>query len=490
MNYNVNYNIEALVFFLKIDQYLSKKAFKQKQNGHFAESLQTLTRIKHHSYFDLRIKYLCEEQLGLIDSAILTIQKMISLHSHIQIEDKESFLRIISKVFHSVKEIQQDKNFKKMITGFKIKKLIKGDNLEENFNLISKLELEQVVQHKKDLKFVGDSTIQSNTTEIQGGVRSLLNFKNVEIYSESHWITSGNLAFHEYGSDEENGVYVACEQDKPCVSVLASGEVLLDLKNFKIEIYEVGIWLGGWGASEYGHFIQSLAPKISMLDDLPIPHEVPLILDSNLPRNLKILSSQLTKRKIIYLEPNQQILVNSLFYITDGNFSPVHLRDRRMESDACPVNSRDLQRLRKKLQQPGIEPTKLIYLTRRSSSWRRVVNENEVERLLEEFNFEVVDLVNLSLIQIKEIFASAKIILSPLSSGLLNIFYSPEKTYVGVIVGQVFNEKYLAGAFAQLGNDIEFIQAKHLNQHRHSDVIVSLGSLRKAVDLILTKEKV
>jgi capsular polysaccharide biosynthesis protein len=119
-----------------------------------------------------------------------------------------------------------------------------------------------------------------------------------------------------------------------------------------------------------------------------------------------------------------------------------------------------------------------------------VVNENEVERLLEEFNFEVVDLVNLSLIQIKEIFASAKIILSPLSSGLLNIFYSPEKTYVGVIVGQVFNEKYLAGAFAQLGNDIEFIQAKHLNQHRHSDVIVSLGSLRKAVDLILTKEKV
>lgn len=85
----------------------------------------------------------------------------------------------------------------------------------------------------------------------------------------------------------------------------------------------------------------------------------------------------------------------------------------------------------------GIEKTKATHerkrllISRQNAKWRRLLNENDLFRALEPFNFELVNLENISIAKQIEIASQAEIIISPIGAGgNLCIFASTNTIFV------------------------------------------------------------
>ncbi|AUC60792.1 TPR repeat domain protein [Cyanobacterium sp. HL-69] len=75
-------------------------------------------------------------------------------------------------------------------------------------------------------------------------------------------------------------------------------------------------------------------------------------------------------------------------------------------------------------------PHKKIYISRAKSSNRRLINELEIITILQQYNFEIVNLELLSVRQQAELLNQAKIVISPHGSGLSNLVFCQPNTKV------------------------------------------------------------
>lgn len=91
-----------------------------------------------------------------------------------------------------------------------------------------------------------------------------------------------------------------------------------------------------------------------------------------------------------------------------------------------------------------------IYISRRAARYRRVLNEDEVIRLLLAKNFQIVELETLSVMQQASLVASCRVIVSPHGGGLSNlVFCSP-----GTKVIEIFSPELVAGYYWKLSNQL------------------------------------
>ncbi|TKX52297.1 glycosyltransferase family 61 protein, partial [Halorubrum sp. SS7] len=82
-----------------------------------------------------------------------------------------------------------------------------------------------------------------------------------------------------------------------------------------------------------------------------------------------------------------------------------------------------------------------VYISRDDADERRVVNETQVVRLLEDYGFSRVILSNLSLAEQIVLFYQADVVIGPHGAGLLNAVYS-EDVQVIEIFGDYRNACY------------------------------------------------
>lgn len=76
------------------------------------------------------------------------------------------------------------------------------------------------------------------------------------------------------------------------------------------------------------------------------------------------------------------------------------------------------------------KPNKLIYISRKKSGVRRLINENEIINLLEKEGFMVVNLESMSVEEQALLLSQAKVVISPHGSGLTNLVFCREDTKV------------------------------------------------------------
>ncbi|WP_324282142.1 glycosyltransferase 61 family protein [Cyanobacterium aponinum UTEX 3221] len=76
------------------------------------------------------------------------------------------------------------------------------------------------------------------------------------------------------------------------------------------------------------------------------------------------------------------------------------------------------------------KPHKKLYITRNNAHSRRLINEQELIKLLKKKEFEIVDLESFSVKQQAELLSQAKIIISPHGSGLSNLVFCQPNTKV------------------------------------------------------------
>jgi len=86
--------------------------------------------------------------------------------------------------------------------------------------------------------------------------------------------------------------------------------------------------------------------------------------------------------------------------------------------------------LRKALKTNALEANKKVYITRKSASSRRILNESELTKRLESLNFDIVDTSSLTIREQISLFSETNIIVSPHGAGLANIVFMSEGSYL------------------------------------------------------------
>jgi capsular polysaccharide biosynthesis protein len=122
----------------------------------------------------------------------------------------------------------------------------------------------------------------------------------------------------------------------------------------------------------------------------------------------------------------------------------------RRERFVCSRSAIELFRMRM-FRQLGVEGgrgDRKIYISRRSATHRRIVNEDEVRALAGRHGFEVVELEDLPVTEQIRMFASARTILAPHGAGLTNIIYSERPRVLELLPA----DTWMLGFFVSLTN--------------------------------------
>jgi capsular polysaccharide biosynthesis protein len=96
------------------------------------------------------------------------------------------------------------------------------------------------------------------------------------------------------------------------------------------------------------------------------------------------------------------------------------------------------------------QPSRRIYISRKDSKARVLLNEPEVESLMHDFGLEVITLTGLSATEMARIFADAQLIVSPHGAGLANLVFHRTPR----IVVEIMPETYVNNCFRAISEGV------------------------------------
>jgi hypothetical protein len=141
------------------------------------------------------------------------------------------------------------------------------------------------------------------------------------------------------------------------------------------------------------------------------------------------------------------------------------------------------------------ERTELIYISRALTSWRRVVNEDEVMRLLESYGFETYLTERLSIAEQVALFARAKAVVSVTSASLANVMFSQEGTHVleistvehDAVLGDYYCEATW-GTCEDMGHHYSYFHGEAVDRpdNIRQDIFIPLDKLELSIQNLLS----
>ncbi|NEQ76619.1 MAG: tetratricopeptide repeat protein [Okeania sp. SIO2C9] len=130
-----------------------------------------------------------------------------------------------------------------------------------------------------------------------------------------------------------------------------------------------------------------------------------------------------------------------------------------------------------------------IYISRNKAKYRRVINEEKVIDLLNQYDFISIELETLSVVEQVALFANAKVIVSPHGSGLTNImFCTPETTVIELVSPNYIKHYYWAIAqklglkyYYLVGEEFTYYPIRQIMYPNSltEDIIINLSKLEK-----------
>ncbi|NJK64484.1 MAG: glycosyltransferase family 61 protein [Synechococcaceae cyanobacterium SM2_3_1] len=126
-----------------------------------------------------------------------------------------------------------------------------------------------------------------------------------------------------------------------------------------------------------------------------------------------------------------------------------------------------------------------IYISRRDSSRRRLLNEDEVIELLAEFGFRSYLLESMSVLQQASLLSSAQVVISPHGAGLTNIIFCNP----GSKIVEIFSPQYVKNFYHILSNmfnlEYFYLVGEEIDKSSgviHQDTIVNIQKLKSLIE--------
>ncbi|HEX4044010.1 MAG TPA: glycosyltransferase family 61 protein [Xanthobacteraceae bacterium] len=199
-----------------------------------------------------------------------------------------------------------------------------------------------------------------------------------------------------------------------------------------------GLHAMGGNSGNYFHWLLEIVPRLQVGPFAP-----------SLTDGMVLLSS---------LETKPQIDVMALFganrnpLLVQGSDYSIHLSSLLFVPNLAGYGFTPNPHLRsffsrlKTLLDVDANPHRRIYVSRRDSKNRAMRNEQEVETLVKEFGYEIVELTGLSLKEQAALFASASHVVAPHGAGVANIIFCKE----GTTLCELHMSNYLNPCFRRL----------------------------------------
>jgi hypothetical protein len=186
---------------------------------------------------------------------------------------------------------------------------------------------------------------------------------------------------------------------------------------------EEAIFLIGRVDENWYHLLLDTLPRYLLLKE--VNPEVPVLIRGDLPQTSKTLIERLLEREIIYVQPEDLVLVRTLYFVparsTVYDSAPEKNQERVSYSPVIIQKQREWILQSFPLKKSHGYPERM-FLSRRSS-YRNLLNIDAVSRLLKRNDFQVVEPDEGFYLNQARFFSEAKTVFSPGGAVLANIIF-------------------------------------------------------------------
>lgn len=311
----------------------------------------------------------------------------------------------------------------------------------------------------------------------------------VTIFGDSSLIlTEDGTVLNDTASHPAYGRYVDLSYDT-LVKAQRYPSILLDLTAADVLEIDGGVMLSGLASGHFGHWVPEFLPKLEFLEQHPDYARLPLIVDESMPESHFDYLRLVTDKPVLRLPKGTAFRCKELLVAPTPNFYPVELRPHDIpQHEINTLSLRGLRFLRSRVMEkigPVAGGEGRFFLGRKNLRWRRLLNEDEIAGFLEANGFETVYTEALPLEEQIRLFQSAKVVVAPAGSALLNLIYAD--TGVGLLIftqANLFNLGAFSGAMGALGYQPLYLSGDmaEASDEKHADYRIPLEDLKAALE--------
>jgi hypothetical protein len=229
-----------------------------------------------------------------------------------------------------------------------------------------------------------------------------------------------------------------------------------------------GVFLSCGHDENYFHWLVECLPKLLFIDDLKLFKDAPLLIPAGLHRNLAAALDRINinNRQLICIEPNSACQVDRLI-------CPSALSRIVDRYEGSPVFNVDIvlshkwisgvANLLKGNTNYNKKPWRRLFLTRKKGL-RSLGNREQVESMLFERGFEIIEVDGMSLDAQIELFSQASMIVAPTGAALTNLLFCQPGTKVIIFMSnhEVTNFYFWPNLAAIVNLDVKIIAGQRL----------------------------
>lgn len=245
-------------------------------------------------------------------------------------------------------------------------------------------------------------------------------------------------------------------------------------------------------AHNYAHWMTEVLPRINLFCRAEESQEVPLIINDGLHRNLieSLRAVAGDKRQLVTLPTGTAARIQHLSLTSVTGYVPFERRSKRLKdhSHGCfsPFALQSLRQcLQEKLGAPSGSAMRQIFI-KRNSGIRNIANTSEIEELLIDRGFLVVEPELLTHAQQVALFSNAEVLVGATGAAMANlIFCKPTAKIIIMISDYKFMPYwYWQNIACAVGNRVTYVIGKCIGAmaHLHSDFEVAAADLLEAID--------
>lgn len=262
----------------------------------------------------------------------------------------------------------------------------------------------------------------------------------------------------------------------------------LDISGYDIVELDRAVMLCGVASNAYGHWLSDYISRLEFLEQHASFATSTIVVDDDMPQSHYDLLGLITKNDIYRLPRSGAVRAASLLYSCPLTFFPVHLMPHQMQANELNAVNPQSYRFIKARVERGLPkpsgPHRKIFLSRRTSTWRRLANDTDVAGLLSKEGYETIIIENYDFAEQVRIFQEASHIVAANGSALQNVIFCDPSVRLLILAHPELNNW---GAFnaqvGALGFQMEFLCGHPSNVGGvHADYEIPLPILADAVD--------
>lgn len=341
------------------------------------------------------------------------------------------------------------------------------------------------------LEPVGEPAVPPCRKTLVGSAPYAITIPDATILSQSSIVlTADGTALHDLARDPEYGRLVDFVFDQ---SVIARREdrVLIDRADRPVDELDAGVMLIGASSNAFGHWMPEYLGRLQALERHPDFPCLPVIVDAAMPASHVDYLRRMVSNPLVTLPAGGALRCNRLVVApTTSRFLFSRFADDMVPEECmAPILPGTLRYVRQRMLAGGRStsaPSRRLYVTRRSTSRRRLLNEVEIEPELMLRGFETIDPDGMSFDDQFAAFRDAAAIVAPNGSALLNlIFCDPAAKLLVLTQPNLYAMVGYYGPLRELGfNPLILRGDAPVRDNMHADFSIPLGRFRAALDAL------